>query len=84
MLYIGLHSDKHEKIWAETIRPRVLIIDMKHHLVDLYQLCSNYAPWAKNGPAPGWHMLYIGLHTEKHEKIFLCETNRPRVLIIVI
>ena len=24
-----------------------------HHLVDLYQICSNYAPVAKSGPAPG-------------------------------
>ena len=24
-----------------------------YHLVDLYQVCSNYAPGAKNGPAPG-------------------------------
>ena len=26
---------------------------MKHHLVDLIQVCSNYTHWANNGPAPG-------------------------------
>ena len=30
---------------------------------------------------PGGHKLYIGLHSEKHEKIFLSETIRPRDLI---
>ena len=30
---------------------------------------------------PQGHMLYIGLNTEKHEKIFLSETIRPRVMI---
>ena len=31
--------------------------------------------------APRDHMLYIGLNREKHEKIFLSETIRPRALI---
>ena len=35
----------------ETRRPRALIFDVLHDLVDLYQNCSNYAPGAKNGPA---------------------------------
>ena len=26
---------------------------MKHHLVDLIQVCSNYTHWANNGPASG-------------------------------
>ena len=30
---------------------------------------------------PGDHMVYIGLDSEKHEKIFLPETIRHRVLI---
>ena len=25
----------------------------QHDQVDLYQVCSNKAPWARNGPAPG-------------------------------
>ena len=28
--------------------PPALIIGMKHHLVDLYQVCSNYSTWSKN------------------------------------
>ena len=32
---------------SETTRPRALIFGMKHHLVDLYQVCSNYTPGAK-------------------------------------
>ena len=54
MLYIDLYREKHEKIsCSETTRPRALICGMKHHLVDLYQVCSNYAPGAKNGSALG-------------------------------
>ena len=45
---------KHEKIFlSETLRPRALIFGMQHHLVDLYQVYSNYDPGAKNGSAPG-------------------------------
>ena len=55
---------------------------MKHHLVNLYYVCSNYIPGAKNGPTPG-HMLYIVLYREKHEKIFLSEPTLPRALIFV-
>ena len=58
---------------SETTRPRALIFGMKHHLVDLYQVCSNYIP--------GGHMLYTGLNWEKHEKIFLSETIRPGAMI---
>ena len=54
MFNIGLYSEKHEKIFlSETIRPRVLIFGISFHLVDLYQVCSEYAPAAKNGPALG-------------------------------
>ena len=35
---------KHEKLLSETTRPRALIFGMLHHLVDLYQVCSNYSP----------------------------------------
>ena len=57
---------------SETTRPRALIFGMYYHLVDLYQLCSNYALGAK----PGSHMFHIGLYREKHEIIFLSETIR--------
>ena len=63
--YIG----KHEKIFfPETTRPKALIFGMCHHLVDLYQVSSNYAPWVKRGP-PCWvHMFNIGLIRENIKK----------------
>ena len=55
----GLYREKHGKIFlSETIRPRALIFGMKHHLTDQYQVCLNYAPGAKNGPAQGSHCLH--------------------------
>ena len=81
MFYIGLNRGKHEKLFlSETTRPRALIFGMKHHLVNLYQVCSNYIPWAKNGPAPGV-TFNIDLLRGKHEKIFLSETIWLRALI---
>ena len=62
------------------MEPRALKFVMKHHIVDLYQVWSNYAPGAKDGPARGSHFLH-GLYREKHGKIFLSETIRPRALI---
>ena len=83
MFYIGLYREKHGKVfWSETTRPRALIFGMKHHLVDLYRVCPNYTPGAKNGPTRG-HMFCIGLYREKYEKIFLSETTRPRTFIPV-
>ena len=38
---------------SETTRPRALIFGMYYHLVDIYQVFSNYPHGAKNGPAPG-------------------------------
>ena len=29
-----------------------------YHLVDLYHVCSNYAPGAKNDPSSGSHVLH--------------------------
>ena len=59
MFHIGLYRDKNETIFlSETMRPRVLIFSMYHNLVNLRQFCSNYAPGAKNGPAPGSHVLH--------------------------
>ena len=48
---------KHEKVFfSEITRHRAFILGMLHHLVVLqifsdYQVCSNYAPGAKNGHA---------------------------------
>ena len=57
MLYIGLNREKPEKIiLSETIRSRAMIFGMKRHFVD-------YAPGAKNGPAPWvtyFTLSYIG------------------------
>ena len=64
-----LNREKHGKIFlSKTKSPIALIFDMQHHLVDLYQVCSNYAPVAKNGPSPGVTYLtqaYIGKNMEK-------------------
>ena len=54
MIYIGLYREVHGKIFlSETIRPRALKFGMQYHPLDFYQVCSNYAPGTKNGPAPG-------------------------------
>ena len=60
MFYLGLYRGKHGKLFlSETIRPRALIFGMRHHLVDLYQVYSNYVPWVNNCPAPlGSHVLH--------------------------
>ena len=43
MFYIGLYREKDETIFlSETTMPRALIFGMKHHLVNLYHICSNY------------------------------------------
>ena len=52
--YLGFYREKHEKIiLSETTRPKALIFGMKHNLVDLYQVCSNYTTGAINDPTPG-------------------------------
>ena len=72
MFYIVLYREKHEKIFlSETKRPRALIFGMKHHIVNIYQVCSNYIPGTKNG-----HTLVVGFH-----RIFLSEIIWPRALI---
>ena len=59
MYYIGLYKEKHEKIFlSKTTRPRAFMFGMKHHPVNLYQVCSNYIPGAKNGLALGPHVLH--------------------------
>ena len=54
MLYIGLYREQHEKIFlCETTRPRALNFGMLYHLVNLYQVNSNYSTGAKNGVTSG-------------------------------
>ena len=78
MFKICLYREKHEKKFlSETTMPRALILGMKHHLLNLYQVCSNYI----SGAHSRGHMFYIGLYRIKHEKIFLSETIRLRALI---
>ena len=50
MFYIRLLRGN---ILSESTGTRALIFGMWHHLLDLYQVYSNYTPGAKNGPAPG-------------------------------
>ena len=59
MFYIVLYRETHDHIFlSETTRPRALIFDKKHHLVNLYQVCSNHIHGAKNGAARGSHVLH--------------------------
>ena len=53
---------------------------MSHRLVDLYQVCSNYAPGSKNDPAQG-HVLQR--HNGNMKNLLKTETARPRALIFV-
>ena len=54
MFYIDLNREKDETFFlSETIRPRALILVLKHHLVNLNQVCSNYISGAKNWPHSG-------------------------------
>ena len=63
MFYIGLYREQHKQIYlSEATRPKGLIFGMQYHLVDLYQVCSNYSPGAKNGTAPGF-TYFILAHT---------------------
>ena len=71
MFYIGLYREEHEKIFSETTRPRALVFDMWHHLVDLYQVCSNYAPGAKNAPTPGSHCLHRPILGKKGKNLLV-------------
>ena len=55
MLYIDIYRKKRRRVFLSGAAgpPRALVFGMKLHLVDFYQVCSNYNPGAKNGPAPG-------------------------------
>ena len=59
MFYIGLYREYHEKIFlSDTTRHRALIFGIKHHLVNLYQVCLNYILGANNGATLGSHVLH--------------------------
>ena len=76
-------SSRHGPVTNCCPEPPCVVTDIpKRELVDNFQVCSNYAPWAKNDPARGSHVLHR-LISGKHKKIFLSETTRPRVLITV-
>ena len=79
--YIGKHNAIEKLFLSETTMPRALIFGMKHHLVNLCQVCTNFISGAKNYPTPGGHMFYIGLYREKHGTLFLSEIIRLRALI---
>ena len=51
---------------------------MMHHLVYLYQVCSNYAPGAKNDPPPCDHLFYIGFYRGKMKQFTCLE---PQVIL---
>ena len=54
---------------------------MKHLLMDLYQVCSNYAPGVKTGPALGVTSLSIGTKKENFKKSSPLKLTRSRALI---
>ena len=68
MFHIGLYGDNVEKTsLSETTRPRALIFGLSHHLVDLYQVCSNNTRGAKMAQPRG-QMFSIGLFMENLKK----------------
>ena len=48
--------------------------------MDLYQVCSNYAPGGLKG-LPRGHMFYMGLYRENMKRILLSETTRLKALV---
>jgi hypothetical protein len=59
-------------LWTTTPTAKIL-----HHLVKLYQTCSNDDPGDHNGPAPWAYQLYIDLYS----KNFFSRSTRPRLKI---
>ena len=46
--YVGFYKGNMKKIFlSETTRPRALTVGMNNHLIDFYQVCSNFTPGAK-------------------------------------
>ena len=65
---------------SEINRPRTFLFDMMHHLSDLYQVYSNYAHRAKDGPNVLHKHEKTNLRIDFRDEI-LSETNRPRTLL---
>ena len=69
MFHTGLYRVNLKKIFssetARPIEPWYLVCSIT---LDLYQVCINYAPWAKNGPTRGGHMFYLSLYRENMNK----------------
>ena len=53
MFCIDLYWETVKISLSKTTLPRALMFGMKRYVVELYQVCSNYAPWAKNESALG-------------------------------
>ena len=49
--------------------------------MDIYQVCSNFDPWANNGRAPGVTMFYIGFIGKNMKKSSFSETIMSRAVI---
>ena len=64
MLCINFYRENMKKIFlSETIRPRALILGMKHH-PSLFNLC----PWVQKWAHLGGHIFYIGLYRENMKR----------------
>ena len=62
--HIEIKKETFESLFAQTIRARAFIFGIKHHLVTLYQISSNYGPGVENKP------YVIGFHIEMQKEIF--------------
>ena len=78
MYYLGWYRVTWKIFLPKTARPKVLLFGMCHQQVEFYQVFTNNASWAKNGPALGGHLFYKGW---SREKIFFSENTRSRALI---
>ena len=66
MFYVCLYRENIKQFClSETTKPRVLILCLLHHLVNLYQVCSNYDPGGQKWPRHGGHMFYLDLYKQK-------------------
>ena len=61
MFYRGLYRENKIFSCRKLLGQRALILCMKHHLVNLYQVCSSYAP----GGQKISYVLLIDLYREK-------------------
>ena len=52
-----------------------LIFGLSHHLVDLYQVCSNYCLGTKNGPRSRSLLFYIKKDNSAKAKLACCVKN---------